>query len=76
MLAAAAETAGLDGAALRQALQEGRYRARHAEALRAAEAEQIKAVPTIVIGETRIEGMPSTESLRSALQAVESKEQV
>ncbi|CUH99401.1 DsbA family oxidoreductase [Leisingera aquaemixtae] len=75
VLAALAEAAGLDGAALRQALQDGRYRARHAEALREAEAQQIKAVPTIVIGTTRIEGMPTAEGLRNALQSLAAEEQ-
>lgn len=70
-LVALAETVLLDGAALRRALQERRYRDRHAEALREAEAQNIRAVPTLLIGATRIEGMPTAEGLRSALQSLD-----
>lgn len=68
VIVAAGVSAGLDGDQLRQSLEDGLYRLRHVEALRhAAKDVNVKAVPTIIIGEDRIEGMPDAEQVRRAL---------
>lgn len=67
ILQALAEDIGLDGAAFRTALDERRYRAHHQAALREAETHQVRSVPTILIGDARIEGVPSAAQLRKAV---------
>ncbi len=75
VIVAAGVSAGLDGALLRQSLKDGQYSQQHADALRhAAEDVNIRAVPTLIIGETRIEGMPGTQQVRQALQNTRSEE--
>ncbi|MGV9522326.1 DsbA family oxidoreductase [Streptomyces griseus] len=58
---------GLDEAGFRAALADGTYRARHQEALREAAAHRVQAVPTLLIGDTRIEGVPRPAQLRKAI---------
>ncbi|MEU8890347.1 DsbA family oxidoreductase [Streptomyces sp. NPDC048442] len=58
---------GLDEAGFRAALADGSYRAKHQDALREAAAHRVQAVPTILIGDTRIEGVPRTAQLRKAI---------
>lgn len=68
VIVSAGVSAGLDGDQLHQFLENGQYRQQHVEALRhAAKDVNVKAVPTIIIGETRIEGMPDAEQVRCAL---------
>ncbi|WP_327354435.1 DsbA family oxidoreductase [Streptomyces sp. NBC_01304] len=67
VLAALAGEIGLDEAGFRAALVDGSYRAKHQDALREAAAHQVQAVPTILIGDTRIEGVPRAAQLRKAL---------
>ncbi|NEA34892.1 DsbA family oxidoreductase [Streptomyces sp. SID13031] len=67
VLQALAEEIGLDGAAFRTALDDRTYRDKHQDALREAQAHQIQTVPTILIGDTRIEGVPSPVQLRKAI---------
>ena len=63
-----AESIGLDSQALREALQTRSYRPAHQEALQHAVSEmQITAVPTIVIGSHRIDGLASREALERAI---------
>jgi predicted DsbA family dithiol-disulfide isomerase len=58
---------GLPHEKLRAALENGQYSAAHQHALVNAQALGIRAVPTIVAGELRIEGMPDAPALRRAL---------
>jgi predicted DsbA family dithiol-disulfide isomerase len=67
VLAALAVEVGLDEAGFRAALADGRYRAKHQDALREAAAHQVQSVPTILVGDTRIEGVPRTAQLRKAI---------
>lgn len=67
VLATLAGEIGLDEAAFRAALAEGSYRAKHQDALREAAAHQVRAVPTILIGDTRIEGVPRAAQVRKAI---------
>ncbi|WP_020391897.1 DsbA family oxidoreductase [Kribbella catacumbae] len=67
ILQALAEEIGLDGAAFRAALDDRAYRAKHQDALREAQAHQVQSVPTILVGDTRIEGVPSPVQLRKAI---------
>lgn len=67
VLVALAGEIGLDEAEFRAALTEGTYRARHQEALREAEAHRVQAVPTLLVGDARIEGVPSAAQLRKAI---------
>ncbi|MFD8587959.1 DsbA family protein [Streptomyces sp. NPDC059637] len=62
-----AEEIGLDGSGFRRALDEGTYADRHREALREAAAHRIRSVPTIIVGDTRLEGVPSAGQLRRAI---------
>lgn len=62
------EEVGLNGADIRAALSEGRYRARHREALRHAEEDMaITSVPTLVIGHHVFRGTPPLDALKAAL---------
>jgi predicted DsbA family dithiol-disulfide isomerase len=67
VLQALAEEIGLDGAAFRTALDDRTYQAKHQDALREAAAHQVQTVPTILVGDTRIEGVPSPVQLRKAI---------
>jgi predicted DsbA family dithiol-disulfide isomerase len=67
VLKALAEEIGLDGTAFRTALVNRTYRDKHQEALREAKAHQVQTVPTILIDDTRIEGVPSAVQLRQAI---------
>ncbi|MFE5600516.1 DsbA family protein [Streptomyces coelicoflavus] len=67
VLTALAGEIGLDEAGFEAALENGSYRARHQDALREAAAHQVQVVPTILIGDTRIEGVPRAAQLRKAL---------
>ncbi|MEV5968477.1 DsbA family oxidoreductase [Streptomyces sp. NPDC051921] len=62
-----AEEIGLDGQKLRKALDDGTYSAAHQDALREAAAHRIQSVPTLLVGDTRIEGVPSVPQLRKAI---------
>jgi len=60
---------GLDREALRTALEQGTYRQKHQQALRhAKEVEQIRVVPTIMIGDYRYEGLPSEHWLTQSFE--------
>lgn len=67
VLVGLAEEIGLDGPAYRKALEDGTYYERHQDALRDAEAHRVQAVPTILVGDTRLEGVPSSAQLRKAV---------
>ncbi|MEU9674906.1 MULTISPECIES: DsbA family oxidoreductase [Streptomyces] len=67
VLAALAVEVGLDEAGFRAALADGTYRARHQEALREAAAHQVRSVPTLLVGDIRIEGVPRPAQLRKAI---------
>ncbi len=67
ILQALAEEIGLDGAAFRKALDDRTYREKHQDALREAQAHRVQSVPTILVGDTRIEGVPSPAQLRKAI---------
>lgn len=63
------EEVGLDGAELREVLDKGTYSFSHRKALEQAKEEaNISAVPTIFIGDRRLQGVPSEGELRAALQ--------
>lgn len=62
-----AEEIGLDGAAFRAALEQGTYSDQHQDALREAQAHRVQSVPTILVGDIRIEGVPSPAQLRKAI---------
>lgn len=63
------EEVGLDGAELRAVLDKGTYSFSHRKALEQAKEEaNISAVPTILIGDRRFQGVPSEGELRAALQ--------
>ncbi|GAA1720964.1 DsbA family protein [Kribbella yunnanensis] len=67
VLQALAAEIGLDAPAFRKALDNRTYREKHQDALREAEAHQIQSVPTILVGNTRIEGVPTPFELRKAI---------
>ncbi|WP_424213378.1 DsbA family oxidoreductase [Streptomyces sp. BI20] len=58
---------GLDTAEYRTALENGTYTKAHKSALREAEAHRVQVVPTILIGDHRIEGVPGVAQLRKAV---------
>lgn len=66
-LQAIAEDLGLDADDFRSALDAGRYAHVHQQALRRAEQLQITVVPTFVVEDRWLEGMPSAESLHHLL---------
>jgi predicted DsbA family dithiol-disulfide isomerase len=60
---------GLDREALRRALEQGAYGQKHQQALQhAKEVEQIRVVPTIIIGDNRYEGLPSEHWLTQSFE--------
>ncbi|MFJ2739254.1 DsbA family protein [Streptomyces sp. NPDC087440] len=67
VLTALAGEIGLDEAGFRAALEDGTHRARHQDALREAAAHQVRSVPTLLVGDTRIEGVPRVAQLRKAI---------
>jgi Predicted dithiol-disulfide isomerase involved in polyketide biosynthesis len=69
VLAGVARDAGLPEEELIRAQEEGRYAEAHLAELRAAEINGIRAVPTIIAGTQRIEGVPDPERLRQLLQS-------
>ncbi|WP_411078889.1 DsbA family protein [Streptomyces sp. cmx-18-6] len=58
---------GLDEDEFRTALESRAYRAKHQDALREAAAHQVRVAPTILVGDTRIEGVPRVAELRKAI---------
>jgi predicted DsbA family dithiol-disulfide isomerase len=62
-----ARRVGLPDEAFAAALQQRRYAEAHKAALEQARETGIRAVPTLIVGEHRIEGMPSSEALRRAI---------
>lgn len=67
-----AQDVGLDGGDVRRALLEGTFTQTHQEALRHAREEaNITAVPTIIIGDQRIQGVPRPGALKDAIAALE-----
>lgn len=67
-----AAQAGLDPAEAETALVQGAYAERHREALRHAREDMaIGSVPTIVVGDRIIRGVPQPAALRDALEAAE-----
>lgn len=67
VLVALASEVGLDTAGYRAALEDEHYAARHRRALADAARMDIRVVPTIVIGERRIDGVATEGVLRRAL---------
>lgn len=67
VLQSIAQQIGLDGAAFAAALMEGRYTADHQASLALALRLGIRAVPTIVVGDEHVVGMPDPASLRQLL---------
>src|SRR5690606_9563189 len=67
ILTALAGEVGLDEAEFRKALEDGTYREKHRDALREAAAHRIRSVPTILVGDVRIEGVPRAAQLRKAV---------
>lgn len=69
VLAALAAGIGLDATAFTAALQDGRYREAHAQALARAQAEGVNSVPAFRIGTRRLAGVQEAQVLAAALQA-------
>ncbi|GAA2289083.1 DsbA family protein [Nonomuraea roseoviolacea subsp. roseoviolacea] len=69
-----ADELGLPAADYRAALERGTYAEAHAAALAEAAAHRISVVPTLLVGDARIEGMPRADALREALDSAEAKE--
>ncbi|MGW0737993.1 DsbA family oxidoreductase [Streptomyces sp. NPDC002851] len=67
VLTALAGEVGLDEAEFRTALENGTYHDKHQEALREAAAHRIQAVPTVLVDDIRIEGVPRAAQLRKAI---------
>jgi len=67
VLQSLAEQIGLDGPTFRTALDNRAYRTTHQNALREAESHNIRSVPTILVGPTRLEGVPNPTELRQAI---------
>ena len=67
VLADVATELGLDADGLRSALASGQYVETHRKALVRARDLDVTAVPTFIIGDRRLEGMPTAESLRRLL---------
>lgn len=61
---------GLDGGEFAAALTDRRYEQAHQQALAQARADVIHAVPTVLVGDYRIEGVPDADRLDAALSAV------
>ncbi|WP_405056539.1 DsbA family protein [Kribbella sp. NBC_01505] len=76
VLATLAAEIGLDGNAFRAALDNRTYQSRHQEALREAQTHQIQSVPTILVGTTRLEGVPTPAALRQAILNTQADQQL
>ncbi|MFB6719189.1 DsbA family protein [Kribbella sp. NPDC056345] len=76
VLEALALEIGLDAPAFRKALDNRTYQPQHQDALREAQAHQIQSVPTILVGSTRIEGVPTPFELRKAILDAQAEQQV
>ncbi|MFE4976516.1 DsbA family protein [Kitasatospora sp. NPDC056651] len=76
VLTALAREIGLDADEFRAALDNGTYRAKHQEALREAAAHRVHAVPTIIVGDTRIEGVPRPGQLRKAILDAQADQEI
>lgn len=76
VLTALAREIGLDAEAFRAALDNGTYHDTHQDALREAAAHRIRSVPTILVGDTRIEGVPRVEQLRKAILDAQAEQAV
>ncbi|MFD0267779.1 DsbA family protein [Streptomyces sp. NPDC127106] len=74
VLTALARDIGLDADAFRAALDNGTYRDTHQQALREAAAHRIQSVPTLLVGGTRIEGVPRAAQLRAAIHAAQDEQ--
>ena len=71
VLVSLAQDIGLKGGEVRRTLLEGTFTRVHREALRHAREEaQVVAVPTIIIGDRRIEGVPRPQQLKDAIAAL------
>ncbi|MDF2439018.1 MAG: hypothetical protein JWN98_2 [Abditibacteriota bacterium] len=68
-----AEEIGLEPAEFRQALEEGRYRAAHQQALQRARELGVHSVPTFVIGDRVLSGVHSVDTLRKAIQSAQAE---
>jgi len=69
-----AADAGLDPQSARQALEQGTYGERHREALRHAHEDMaITSVPTVVIGNKVLRGMPPIHELKAAIDQLDNK---
>ncbi|MFD8526285.1 DsbA family protein [Streptosporangium canum] len=66
---------GLPATAYRAALESGRYAQAHRAALAEAAAHRITAVPTILIEDIRIEGMPSRAALHEAIDRAATRQE-
>ncbi|MFE7141396.1 DsbA family protein [Streptomyces sp. NPDC057644] len=75
VLAALAVEVGLDEAGFRAALEDDGYRARHEEALREGAAHQVQSVPTLLVGDIRIEGVPRPAQLRKAILDAQARQE-
>ncbi len=76
VLESLASEIGLDGPDFRKALDNRTYQSQHEDALREAQAHQIQSVPTILVGTTRIEGVPTPFELRKAILDTQAEQQV
>lgn len=62
-----AEEVGLEGSVFKQALESGTYRTQHLKALGHAKEFGVTAVPTLLHGPHRLQGLPSLPQLQSFL---------
>jgi predicted DsbA family dithiol-disulfide isomerase len=62
-----ASVVGLDAETFRRALEEGKYRERTGDLLRQARMQMVTAVPTFIIGRTRVSGLYPAEALRKII---------
>lgn len=69
VLQGVARRVGLPDAAFAAALRQGRYTEAHTAALEQARETGIRAVPTLIVGEHLIEGMPGSDALRRAIDS-------
>ncbi|MGW0465447.1 DsbA family oxidoreductase [Streptomyces sp. NPDC003027] len=65
----------LDTNEFRKALEEGTYAAKHQDALREAAAHRVQAAPTFLIGDVRLEGVPTAPQLRKAILDAQARQQ-
>lgn len=66
------EEIGVDGKKLRESLEKNEFTQAHKDAIRKAKQEdQIKVVPTVIIGTDRYEGVPSKQWIDLALEKID-----